>query len=78
MNSSPHGPYKLGYTRATMVMTVRSKSASFSKAINITVFGLQTATRLHKVGITSNRKSERYGEFVNGSCTHRPSHAGST
>ena len=38
--------------------------------------GLMTATRHHEDGITSNRKSECYGEFVPGSCTHRPSHAG--
>ncbi len=40
------------------------------------VFGLQAATRLHKDGITSNRKSSCYGEFVLRPCTHRPSHAG--
>ena len=32
MTSSPHGPYGLGYTRATMVMTKRSESASWSKS----------------------------------------------
>jgi len=31
---------------------------------------------LHEGGITSNRKSARFGEFVPKSCTHRPSHAG--
>ena len=28
MTSSPHGPYGLGYTRATMAMTMSSKGAS--------------------------------------------------
>ena len=37
-------------------------------------FGLQAATRLHEVGIASNRESECRGEYVPGPCTHRPSH----
>ncbi len=40
-------------------------------------FGLQAATRLHEAGIASNRESECRGEYVPGSCTHRPSHHGS-
>ena len=40
-------------------------------------FGLHSATRVHEVGIASNRRSARYGEYVPGSCTHRPSHHGS-
>ena len=35
MTSSLHGPYGLGYTHATMVMTIRSKRAIWSKTINI-------------------------------------------
>jgi hypothetical protein len=30
--SSPHGPYKLGYTRATMVTTKRRDNVSWSKS----------------------------------------------
>ena len=37
-------------------------------------FGLQAATRLHEVGIASNRGSACHGEYVPGPCTHRPSH----
>ena len=37
-------------------------------------FGLEAATRLHEVGVASNRESERRGEYVPGPCTHRPSH----
>ena len=37
-------------------------------------YGLQSATRLHEVGIASNRASAWRGEYVPGSCTHRPSH----
>ena len=40
-------------------------------------FGLQAATRLHEAGIASNRRSACCGEYVPGSCTHRPSHHGS-
>jgi len=36
---------------------------------------LKAATRLHEVGITSNRRTACYGESVLRSCTHRPSHA---
>ena len=32
MTSSPHGPYGLGYTRATMVMTEGSKTARWSQS----------------------------------------------
>ena len=37
-------------------------------------FGLESATRLHEVGIASNRGSARRGEYVPGPCTLRPSH----
>ena len=36
-------------------------------------FRLQAATRLHEVGIASNRGSACRGEYVPGLCTHRPS-----
>ena len=39
--------------------------------------GLESATRLHEVGIASNRESECRGEYVLGPCTHRPSRHGS-
>ena len=44
---------------------------------NQSQFGLHSATRVHEVGIASNRRSARCGEYVPGSCTHRPSHHGS-
>lgn len=78
MTSSPHGPYELGYTRATKVRTKCYTIKKFGVNLRkLTVFGLQSETRLHEVGITSNRRSSRYGEFVLRPCTHRPSHAGS-
>lgn len=44
---------------------------------NMSQFGLYSATRVHEAGIASNRGSARRGEYVPGSCTHRPSHHGS-
>ena len=32
IKSSPHGPYKLGYTHATMAITKRNESESWSKS----------------------------------------------
>ena len=78
MTSSHHGPYDQGYTRATMVDTKGRESARWSQS--------------HKVYRSPDRslqldsvKSESlvivdqhcYGEYVPGSCTHRPSHHGS-
>jgi hypothetical protein len=43
-------------------------------AKSLSQFGLESATRLHEAGIASNRRSACCGEYVPGSCTHRPSH----
>ena len=72
--SSPHGPYGLA-TRATMGMTKGGNMATLSKPKKFPEFGLFSATREHEVGIASNRRSARYGEFVSKPCTHRPSHS---
>ena len=77
MTSSPHGPYGLGYTRATMAVTVGSELASGANLQKPSQFGLYSATRVHEVGIASNRGSACRGEYVPGPCTHRPSHHGS-
>ena len=76
--SNHHASYEWGYTRATMAGTKRRKMATWSKS--------------QKTGLSSDcslqldyMKSEslvivdqlRYGEYVLGSCTHRPSHHGS-
>ena len=53
----------------------RGDSELISK--NMSQFGLYSATRVHEAGIASNRGSARRGEYVPGSCTHRPSHHGS-
>ncbi len=58
-----NGLYKeLRYRKVEPISKSRSK------------FGLESATRLYEVGIASNRGSARHGEYVPGSCTHRPSH----
>ena len=44
---------------------------------NASQFGLESATRLHEVGIASNPESECRCEYVPGCCTHRPSRHGS-
>ena len=75
MTSSPHGPYTQGYTRVTMASTKGSKAVKWSKSRkSSSKLGLKSATRLHEPEIASNRISERYGEYVPGPCTHRPSH----
>ena len=75
MTSSHHAPYVLGYTRTTMGLN-RGKQNREVKQIPKTdsQFGLEAATRLHEVGIASNRRSAYCGEYVPGPCTHRPSH----
>ncbi len=78
MTSSPHGPYALGCTRATMAGTEGCQTVRWSKSQKAgPMFGLQSATRLHEVGIASNRESAGRGEYVPGPCTHRPSRHGS-
>ena len=58
MTSSPHGLYAQGYTRATMGCTKRTEAAKLEEIAKITPqFRLEAATRLHEVGIASNRGS---------------------
>jgi hypothetical protein len=78
MTSSRHGSYVWGYTHATMAgiqwaATPRGGANPQSRS----QLELQAATRLHERGVASNRRSEHYGEYVLGSCTHRPSSHGS-
>ena len=68
MTSNHHAPYDLGYTRTTMAIEQREA---------IQRCGANPPTRLHEVGIASNRRSACCGEYVPGPCTHRPSHHGS-
>ena len=59
MTSSHYGPYGLGYTCATKIMTERCKCVSMSKSKKVIVSTDCTAvTRGHEVGIASNRIEE--------------------
>ena len=66
MTSSHHGPYGQGYTRATMARTEGCKLAIVSESQKRVVVRIESATRLHEVGIASNRESECRGEYVPG------------
>ncbi len=76
MTSSHHGPYDQGYTRYNGAY--KEKRPRESKGPHkVRRSPDWSATRLHEVGIASNRGSECHGEYVPGPCTHRPSHHGS-
>ncbi len=78
MTSSPHGLYIPGYTRTTMASTTGLQYREVELIPqNWSQFGLKSVTRLHEVGIASNRGSACRGEYVPGPCTHRPSRHGS-
>ncbi len=78
MTSNHHAPYVQGYRRATMASIIRRDTVRWSKSLKLTSqSGLESATRLHEVGIASNPESECRGEYVPGCCTHRPSRHGS-
>ena len=75
MTSNHHAPYDLGYTRTTMALKQRAATPrGEANPEKVSQFRLQAATRLHEVGIASNRGSAYRGEYVPGPCTHRPSH----
>ena len=72
--SSQHGPYILGYTHTTMANNNGLQAGNGKRIPKISSqFRLGSATRPHEVGIGSNRGSACRGEYVLGSCTHRPS-----
>lgn len=72
--SSQHVPYTLGYTHPTMAKNNEPQAGNSKQISEISPqFRLRAATRPHEVGISSNRRSEGCGEYVLGSCTHRPS-----
>ncbi len=75
MTSNQHGPYVLGDTRATMAGTMGSQPARGSqshKAGPSSDWRLQLASmKLESLVIAHQPWC---GEYVPGSCTHRPSH----
>ena len=78
MTSSHHGLYVQGYTRATMAGTNRRKLARGSQSEKA---GLSSdwSLQLDSVKSESLVIADQHccGEYVPGSCTHRPSHHGS-
>ncbi len=75
MTSSHHAPYGLGYTRATTDGTKSSKPATVSqsqKAILSSDRSLQLDYVKLESLVIANQQCR--GEYVLGSCTHRPSH----
>ena len=75
MTSNHHAPYDLGYTRATMDNTKGSETVRSSKSHKV-VLSSDCSLQLDYMKLESlgNRRSACYGEYVPGSCTHRPSH----
>ena len=74
MTSSQHGSYTLGYKHPTMAKNNGLQAGNSKQIPKISPqFRLGSATRPHEVGIASNRGSAGRGEYVLGSCTHRPS-----
>ena len=60
MTSSQHGPYILGLTHATMAVNKAQQDREVELIAKIrSQFRLQAATRLHEVGIASNRRSAK-------------------
>ena len=78
MTSSHHGPYDLGYTRATMERTEGCNPARVSesqKTFRSPDWSLQLDSMKSESLVIANQHCR--GEYVPGSCTHRPSHHGS-
>ena len=74
MTSNHHALYALGYTRATMVGTKRSETVKWSKPQKTdpsSDCSLQLDYMKLESLVIANQQCR--GEYVPGSCTHRPS-----
>ncbi len=78
MTSSQHGLYILGYTHATMAGTMGREAARRSQSSKA---GLSSDCRLQlacmKSELLVTARQQQCGEYVPGSCAHRPSRHGS-
>ncbi len=78
MTSSQHGLYILGYTHATMADTMGNQAVRRSQSCKV---GLSSDCRLQlacmKLELLVTAGQPHCGEYVPGSCTHRPSRHGS-
>ena len=75
MTSSHHAPYELGYTRATMGSTKSCEPATVSESHKASLSSdcsLQLDYMKLESLVIANQQCR--GEYVLGSCTHRPSH----
>ena len=78
MTSSHHGPYVLGYTRATMAYTECCKLVTVSQSQKVRLSSdcrLQLACMKLESLVIAHQQWR--GEYVPGPCTHRPSSHGS-
>ncbi len=78
MTSSHHGPYGLGYTRATMVGTEGCEPARASqsqKTGRSPDWSLQLDSMKSESLVIADQNAAV--KYVPGPCTHRPSHHGS-
>ena len=78
MTSNQHGPYVWGYTRVTMGHTNRSNIVRWSQSDKVSLSsdcGLQLDHMKLESLVTVYQSW--HGEYVPGSCTHRPSRHGS-
>ena len=79
MTSNHHAPYDLGSARAHNGVN-KGKQSGDAEQIpknNVPVRTAVCNSTARNLVIASNRGSECRGEYVPGSCTHRPSHHGS-
>ena len=79
MTSSQHAPNILGYTRNTMIGTISSDLARASQSVKPNLSSdcrLQLAYMKPESIVIADQLCG--GEYVPGSCTHCPSHQGST
>ena len=78
MTSNHHAPYDLGYTRATMDGTKGCKTVRSSES-HKTILSSDCRLKLAymKAELLVIADQHCRGEYVPGSCTHRPSHHGS-
>ena len=74
MTSNHHAPYVLGFTHATMAGTKGCNTARWSESHKVGLssdWGLQLDPM--KLELLVIVDQQRYGEYVPGPCTHRPS-----
>ncbi len=75
MASSHHAPYVQGFTRATLAHTEGCDTARWSESQKVRLgsdWRLKLASMKAELLVIPDQQC--WGEYVPGSCTHRPSH----